>query len=152
MEYTIKKCAFTGHREVGTELDEKLLKRVVERLVKRGTQTFYCGMARGFDLIAADCVLSLKRKYDVKLVACVPYEGQGDSFYGKEKERYARVLSACDEVNVLSPRYYNGCMQARDRYMVDHCDGVVCFLRENRGGTYYTVNYAKKKNLPVIEV
>lgn len=147
-----KSCAFTGHRIVGTDLDKNLLKRVIENLIKRGTETFYCGMAKGFDLIAAECVLGFKKNCDVKLIACVPYEGQSDSFTEKDKKTYEYILRNCDCVKVFSSYYYNGCMQQRDRYMVDNSDVVVCFLRENRGGTFYTVKYAKKKDIPLIEL
>ena len=59
----VKSCAFTGHREVENDLDVKRLNQEIEALIKRGVDTFYNGMARGFDLIAAKEVLKLKKKY-----------------------------------------------------------------------------------------
>ena len=43
-------------------------------------------------------------------------------------------------------------MFERDRYLVDNSDLLVCFLRKNRGGTFYTVNYARKKGKKIIEL
>ena len=82
----------------------------------------------------------------------MPYIGQLNAFSATDKKKYERVLKKCDEVIVLSENYYNGCLHYRDRYMVDKSDVLICFLREDKGGTYYTVNYAKKNNVPVIEV
>jgi uncharacterized phage-like protein YoqJ len=108
-------------------------------------------MAKGFDLIAADAVLSLKRDFShLKLIACVPCPGQERYFSDEDKETYARILQSADEVKVLSPNYYNGCMYARDRYMVDNSSYVIAFLREKLGGTFYTVNYARSQSKEII--
>ena len=53
---------------------------------------------------------------------------------------------------VLEPCYVAGCMYKRDRYLVENSDVLVCFLRRNSGGTYYTVNYARKMNKKIIEL
>lgn len=147
-----KSCAFSGHRYELEEFDAALLERVVKNLISGGVETFYCGMAAGFDLAAAECVLALKKNYCVRLVACIPCEGQSDAFSERDKDRYNRILEGCDEQIMLAHRYFNGCMQARDRFMVDNSGVLVCFLRKSDGGTFYTVNYAKKKGIKIIEL
>ena len=145
-------CAFTGHRQLGTDFDLALLHRVVEGLMKRGIDTFYCGMAKGFDLTAGEAVLKFKGKYKVKLIACSPYEGQAEYFSFSDKERYKNILNYCDEKVIFSKEYSRWCMHARDRYMADNSGVIVCYLRKNSGGTFYTVNYAKSIGLKIIEV
>lgn len=149
----MKICAFTGHRNLyGYSFDRCLLDRVNEHLIKNGVDTFLCGMAVGFDTECAQSVLTLKEKYDVKLVACLPCANQSDTFSQKNKLIYNTILEKCDEVITLAPVYRSGCMHARDRYMVDNSDVLVCFLRKNFGGTFYTVNYAKKLGKKIIEL
>ncbi len=145
-------CAFSGHRELGDDFDRQLLERVVEGLARRGIKTFYCGMARGFDLAAAETVLKFKARYGLRLVACVPYDGQAEYFPFSDRERYADILSFCDEKRVFSEGYNRYCMFARDRYMADNSSVLVCYLRKKSGGTYYTLNYAKKLGLKIIEI
>lgn len=146
-------CAFSGHRNLKEwDFDQALLDRVVLNLIKNGTENFLCGMALGFDMTAAESVIRLKDKYRVKLTAVLPCRNQSDVYSEAGKSRYKRILGCCDEVIVLSEEYYSGCMHARDRYMVENCDAVVCFLRKKGGGTYYTVNYTKKLNIPLIEL
>ena len=148
-----KFCAFTGHREISEDFDEELLDRVVTDLIKCGTEVFYTGMAMGFDLIAAECVLRLKKKFKkLKLVACIPYKGQAVGYTSSEKVRYQRILDCCDESICLSEEYHDGCFFERNRYMVDSCDVVIAYLRKKRGGTYYTVNYADATNKKVIKL
>jgi uncharacterized phage-like protein YoqJ len=143
-------CAFTGHRDV-VDVDTTLLKKCIVNLIGRGVDTFYCGMARGFDLIAAETVVELKRDYpNIKLIGCVPCPGQDRYFSNELKEKYSDLLLACDEVKMLSQHYYNGCMYLRDRFMVDNSYYLVAFLREKSGGTYYTVTYAKSSAREII--
>ena len=149
----MKVCAFTGHRSLsGTDFDEHLLERVILNLVKNGYTRFLCGMAVGFDMKAAQAVLALKERYDIELVACLPCTNQSERFSARSKAIYDEILGQCDERIVLGEEYERGCMQRRDRYLVDNCDVLVSFLRKNSGGTYYTVNYARKSNKKVIEL
>lgn len=146
-------CAFTGHRQLSGDFDLCVLERVAEKLVKLGTRRFLFGAAAGFDLISAECILRLKKTYkDITLCACIPFTGQDNYYSCKEKLRYENILKACDEKIVLSDGYYNGCMHMRNRYLVDNSDVLVSYLRQNRGGTYYTVNYARKNNKKIIEI
>lgn len=145
-------CSFSGHRVLDSSFDEGLLDRVILNLIKSGTRNFYCGMAMGFDLIAAEIVLRYKESYDIRLCACVPCEEQSKFYSIKDKGRYEKILCACDEKIVFSQEYVEGCMQERDRFMVDNSDVLVCYLRKNRGGTFYTVNYARKHDKKIIEL
>lgn len=65
-----------------------------------------------------------------------------------DRETYARILERADKVTYVSDKYTNFCMQKRNQYMVDHSDIVFAFWNENKtsGGTYNTIQYAKKKN------
>ena len=99
------KCALTGHRELPENFDVNRLYDLLEAAVRDGYDTFYCGMARGFDLIALDCLVALGRKYPLRLIACIPYEGQENSFSFETKKKYRDLLEWCDEKIVLYPAY-----------------------------------------------
>lgn len=58
-----KSLAFTGHRTIPVERQDEIRARLVEAVsvaCKSGITCFYSGMAMGFDLMAAETVLSLK--------------------------------------------------------------------------------------------
>lgn len=151
MNECLKKCALSGHRDLNSyKLDYALLDRVIADLVKCGIKEFYCGMAVGFDLAAAESILALKEK--VRLVACIPCRNQEARFSKADRKRYDRILKNCSEVRILSEEYSNGCMLSRDRYMIDNSDMLLCFLRKDSGGTYYTYNYAKSKGIKIISL
>lgn len=147
-----KSCAFTGHRILSGGFDVNLLDRVVLNLIKSGVNKFYSGMAKGFDLIAAESVINFKKEFKVSLCACIPYKNQPENFSESDAERYKKILENCDDAVIFSDEYFSGCMQTRDRFLVDNSDVLVCYLRKKYGGTFYTVNYARKKNKKIIEL
>lgn len=146
LQNQIKTCAFTGHRKLDEAFSVKALDKRIKEVIKAGVEVFYNGMAIGFDLLAAERVLALKRKApQIKLVACVPFYGQEKGFSETDKKRYAKILKKADEVVTLSESYYRGCLHARNRYMAERGDILIAYCREETGGAAYTVNYFKKK-------
>lgn len=144
-------CAFTGHRELLEDFSKKKLLQLIESLLQKGVKTFYCGMAKGFDLFAGETALKLKKKYpDLKLVACVPYYGQEKGFTEKDKKRYVNLLKKADEKILLSDVYYKGCLLARNRYIVDRSKYLIAYCKKDTGGTAYTARYAMKKDLEIL--
>lgn len=143
-------CALTGHRELPPDFNANALYDMLEELIKSGCDTFYCGMAEGFDLLALECLLSLKKRYSFVVEACVPFPGQERRMSEYEKSRYRSFLPQCDRKTVLYERYVNGCYLARDRYMVDRADVVLAYCKKDKGGTAYTVRYAEEKGVRII--
>lgn len=145
VEKEFSTCAFSGHRELGSDFNENKLTEKIEFLIKKGVKTFYNGGAVGFDLISAEIVLKLKEKYDIKLVICVPFYGQEKWYLEKDKERYNRVLNMADEVVRLSDNYYKGCLLRRNDYMIERADCMLVYLKKDVGGTAYTVRKFRAK-------
>lgn len=149
----ITSCAFTGHRRLGVDFDPERLKKEIESCVSRGVELFYCGMAAGFDLYAAECVLELKRKFPfLRLAACIPCDGQEKYFSCEDKKRYVTILAACDEKILLADKYFKGCMQRRNAYMAERADALIAYCRKEKGGAAYTLKCFLKKGKPVFNV
>ncbi len=93
-------CCFTGHRKIPPEQYAALARRLEQEitcLIGQGIVYFGAGGALGFDTLAAQTVLRLKKKYpQIKL--------------------------------------------------------ILCYLTKPGGGTAYTVAYAKKQGLTVINL
>lgn len=141
----VSACVFTGHRLLGAEFSEKALQEETEKLILRGVTDFYNGMAMGFDLIAAETVLKLKKKYPkIRLIACIPCYNQDRSFTDKDKKRYVKILKKADEKVQLAEEYYNGCMLVRDKYMAECADVMIAYCKKETGGAAYTVRYFKR--------
>ncbi len=145
-EKQIKSCAFTGHRKIDKDFSPKRLWDSIEMLVKSGVTDFYNGMAQGFDLLAAEATLMLKKQYpQIRLIACIPCYHQEKSYIDTDKARYAAILQKADENILLSENYFRGCMLVRNQYMVDHADVLIAYHNQEKGGAAYTVKYCQKK-------
>lgn len=142
-------CAVTGHRVLDADFSRDRLRGALCSLAEAGVCTFFCGMAQGFDLACADEILSLRSERPLRLIACVPCGDQAERYPRRARERYDRILAACDERILLHERYCPGCMFERNRYMVDRAVVVLAYFRGRKGGTGYTVSYAKKQGVPV---
>lgn len=148
-----KVCAFTGHRDMEEIPDAQLFESLLLEIIGSGVDVFLCGMARGFDLYAANAVLKIKNGgTDIKLIACVPCPEQEKYFSEEDKESYFAVLSRCDEVRIISDKYFKGCMQMRDRYMVDNSSSLIAYCRKDKGGTAYTLQYAERRNKKIFRI
>ena len=139
-------ACFTGHRIIPDRDIGALRRRIYSALLQaygNGYRVFFCGGARGFDTIAAQEVIRFRIKYpDVRLVIAVPCASQAKRWPDGDRETYRSILDASDETVILSDTYYSGCMQNRNRYMVDHSSLCLCYMTRFEGGTWNTVRYA----------
>ena len=143
-------CALTGHRELPREFDKNALYDRLELLIEGGCETFFCGMAEGFDLAAMSCLAALKKKRKLFVEACIPFTGFENRFTARDRRVYDELITWCDRTTVIFPEYRAGCFLARNRYMVDCADVLLAYCTKERGGTAYTVNYARRKEVPVL--
>ena len=152
-----KSLAFTGHRTVPVERQNEIRARLVEAVslaCRSGITCFYSGMAMGFDMMAAETVLSLKGRYpDIRLIAVVPFRRQSYRWPSIEKERHQRIISQADQVIILSEHYFHGCLLRRNDFMLEHSCGVIAFYDgKPYGGTFYTYREARKRCIDIINL
>ena len=132
---------------------KKRLKQVLIEAIEQGYRYFGAGGALGFDTLAAQTVLALKRKYpEIKLILVLPCQDQTRGWAQADIEEYERIMAAADKVVFTSKEYYSGCMQKRNRHLVDNSSLCICYLTEQSGGTAYTVEYAQSHGLKIINV
>ncbi len=144
-------CAFSGHRILKKDFNEQKLISVIEKVIESGYKTFLVGMAWGFDLKVFEILLNKKNK-NIDIIACVPCEKQEYYFKKEEKEKYLEYIKKADKIVYVSKEYFDGCMQKRNRYMVDNSSLIIAYKYSNIGGTKYTISYAEKKEKNIIYI
>ncbi len=159
----MRAACFSGHRPdklpflLSVDHPQRTqLARGVERAVAdacaEGIGEFICGMAHGFDLFCAGLVLDMRRDgripAGVRLVCALPFRGH--AYAGEWGKLHTRSLAVCDESFAVSDGYVPGCYHARNRAMVDRSEALICCHDGSEGGTSYTVEYARKKGLRVV--
>jgi len=151
-----KTCCFTGHRYLPenqrTEIAEKLEKAIVT-LIHAGYRYFGAGGALGFDTLCAKTVLRLQQSYpEVKLILVLPCVSQADRWPVADKAIYQEIKNQANKVVYTSQEYTRDCMFKRNRHLVDYSSMCICYQTKDTGGTAYTVNYARKCGLRIINL
>ena len=150
----IKTVCFTGHRELpADDLPEisKHLEDTLVKLIEQGYRYFGAGGALGFDTLAAQAVLRLRERYpQIRLILVLPCLNQTRGWPQADIATYEEIKRCADKVTYTSEHYFRGCMQKRNRHLVDNSSRCICFLTEKIGGTFYTVNYASEHGLMII--
>lgn len=159
----MKACAFTGYRPEklpfgSDETDprcEQLKQRLfceILKMTREDVHVFLCGMARGVDMWAAETVLQIQAAAPlrrIQLWAIVPYDRQALAWSAQEQTRYQRILKRASRIEYVSHEYYEGCLQKRNRYMVDHASRLLAVYDGKSGGTASTIRYAQQKGLDI---
>ena len=117
-----------------------------------GYRHFLCGMALGCDLYFCEAALDLRDRYeDVTVEAAVPCEEQCARWRERDQNRYFALLERCDYEARVQHHYTPGCMQRRDRYMVDRSQRIIAaYDGRSMGGTLYTLTYALRQGLETV--
>ena len=160
-------CAITGHRPTRFKFGYKenmsgckrLKKRLHDQFIllyEQGVRKFYVGGALGVDQWAGEILLRLKEQpaySNIELVVAIPFAGHDATWDERSKTRLVFLLRHCTESVTVSITNGPEAYKARNYYMVEHADILVAVYdndRSIRSGTGQTVNYARKKELPLI--
>lgn len=149
---TSNTCFFTGHRFIAYDTKSvlrcKIKQLCTDLILYCGVTDFISGGALGFDTLAALTVLELKKEYPmIRLHLFLPCTDQADKWRAYDKEVWQRIKSLADDcVYITKSTYISGCMQLRNKAMVDNSLYGIAYCTRNFGGTFSTLNYAKSKN------
>ncbi len=157
-------CSFTGHRPSklpwGEDEGDARCVALKERLTgailsayESGFTHYICGMAQGCDIYFAEAVLALRRQgLPLTLEAAIPYGQQAEGWSQEQQARYQAVLGQCDYETLIQDSYQPGCIQRRNRYLVDHCSLLIAAYSGVPGGTRQTLEYAMRRQVPYIDI
>ena len=163
-----KICAITGHRpnrfkwkynenNNGCKRLKRRLKEQFALLYDQGVRRFYIGGALGVDLWSGELLLELKEQpeySDIELALALPFAKHDADWDNRSRHRLSVLRQRSTEVvivgNTENPSAVN--YKLRNQYMVDRADCLLAVYdndRSLRSGTMQTVNYARKKGLPI---
>ena len=110
-------------------------------------------MAQGCDFYFCESILRLRAaRPEITLEAAIPCPTQAAAWPLVQRQRYARLVAACDFETMVSTQYSPSCMHRRDRYMVDHASLLIAAFDGTPGGTRYTVEYAMRRGVSVVDL
>ncbi len=116
----------------------------------------YVGGVLGVDMWAGEIALRLKETPgygDLQLHTILPFTGHDARWDARSRERLAFLIRHSAECVTVGEGDSRESYLARNRYMVDRADVLLAVYdneRNLRSGTMYTVNYARKKSIPIV--
>ena len=149
-----------GHGDPDTQDAQNLITALREQIVGavgRGKYIFLHGAMAGFDIFAAEQVIEMKKQHpQIQLVTVAPYRAQffttEDCWTREWIERAKKVFALHDIGVVVEHENRKGLYYKRNRVLVDHSSGLICYWDGKGGGTKYTVGYAFENKKPVINL
>ena len=150
-------ACFTGHRRIPkAEYDQikHKLEKTISQLTTQGILRYLNGAARGFDTLAAHIVLTARENNPaIELVMALPCINQDERWDEIDKETYRVLLGQADEIIYVSEQpYFDGCMKARNQYLIENSGTCVAYMKRGRSGTSQTVRLAREHGLDVINL
>lgn len=156
-----KSCALIGdthfllpfqpdHRDPGSALHTIALQEI-EKVVLTGHHRFLCGFTAGVDLLLAEAVLELRRKYPyIVLESVMAYENEAAKWPEHIREQYYELLKYCDAERLLQTQFSMDCLVRRNRYLVDHADILLTVTEGLLSNPLQAIHYAALQGKSVL--
>lgn len=132
----------------------ELVRQSIINSIDDGYEYFLVGMAAGFDLIAASVFFELKDAAlipeNICLTAVLPFAGHRPT--QGWLEIHQAVLEEADAIITVTEQYSARAFLERNKFMVDRSSRLICYYTGLSGGTAYTVRYARKSLLEIVNV
>lgn len=154
----LRTCFFTGHRRLANDKIDIIKKKIAENIenliVKYDVKNFIAGGALGFDTVAAETVIEVRKKYPhIKLFLYLPCYGQSRKWTDEQKYRYRIVLAHADEILYITKKEYTeDCMRLRNLRMIKDSFFCIAFCIMSGSGTGLTLRNAEAVNLNIINI
>lgn len=145
----MKACCGFGHRTVLANIDDRLYAAVINA-VDAGYDVFYTGAIGEFDTRFSSAVRKAKVRYpQIKLICVKPYF---TSDLNTNKEYYCSLY---DDI-IIPPEiigiHYKAAIKARNQWMVNHCDLIICYVIRSYSGATQAVRYACNQGKHIINL
>ena len=141
---------FCGHSNClfSDEEKEKLKQLLIKEIRKNPTCKFYLGGYGDFDSLCLRTLRELKNDFpDIELLFITPYLDSNYSKLQLAKYYYDDIIFPPIE-NV--PRKF--AILKRNEWMVDSANLVIAYVKYSWGGAAKTLEYAKRKKVPIINI
>lgn len=157
-------CCFTGPRpprlpaggnEASPEiaaLKEQLF-AAVNAAYEDGYRCFFSGMAEGFDLLAAEAVIRLRRIHpDAELFAAFPCEASPKGHSPAVCRRIERIMEEVSFTYFVSKEHVYGCELSRNVYMVENSSMLIAYYNGLSRGTGHCFHCAERHGLRIVNL
>ena len=145
-------CCFAGHSEIyDSDIIYRQLISVLNELIeKEHINEFLVGNYGSFDKLSAKAVREIKSKYPkIKLNLIIPYlTSEINEFKESYYKNYDNILVADIPSEIPKKLHIIKCNQ----YMIEKSQFLICYVNHSWGGASKTLEFAKRKNIKIINL
>ena len=137
-------CTFFGHRDTPPEI-KTLLRQILSDLIEQqGVKRFFVGNQGNFDAMARSLLAEFEQTHGISYEIVLAYlPRQEDPLCDTDHT----VLP--EGIESVPPRFS---IEYRNKWMIDHSDIVVTYVRHSFGGATKFKKLAQKKKKTIIEL
>lgn len=137
-------ATFIGHSNcIG--IDKEQLEKEIHALIQNGVTVFISGGMGSFDLMCARMVMEMKKEFPhIGNFLVIPYL----NFKIARPEYYDKSIFPEE----LDPAPYRVAIPRRNKYLVGNSAYAICFVHRISGGSYKTFEYAKTRDISIINI
>ena len=129
-------CTFFGHRDCPSSVKANIYEAIERLICNQQVDTFYVGTQGNFDRMAYAALVDLRLRYrHIKIYRVLAYMPKTD-----DADTADTIVP--EGIENAHPRY---AIVYRNKWMIDRCDYVICYVTHPFGGAYQSVERAKKK-------
>ncbi len=139
-------CTFFGHKDTPKEIEPILRSTLVYLIENKNVLKFYVGNHGNFDYMVKNCLIELKQFYSIDYAVVLAY--LPGSKYATEEKRLADTILPNGIETV--PRKF--AINYRNKWMIEHADYVVTYVKYTIGGAAQFKEIAERKNKIVINI
>lgn len=140
----INSCTFIGHKDCPISIYNNLYETIKHLIVKKNVQTFYVGCNGAFDYLVITALKSLSDEFDhIKYYIVLSYFHEADKFPNQNNTIYPEGIEYIP---------YRFAIVWRNKWMINKCDYVLCYVKHTMGSSVKFYEYAKSKNKKVINL
>ena len=137
------RICFFGHADfTGSEELEYRLISIIHKYTDTEDCEFLFGGYGRFDDFAFYCVSKLVSPFAIRKTFVTPYITESYQKNQLEYRKYKYDLVIYPEIENVP---YKFAISARNKWIVEHSDIVICYVNHRYGGAYSIYSYAKKK-------
>ena len=138
-------CSFLGHGDSPESIYLKLYSEIENLIISRSVTGFLVGNHGSFDRMVLKALRELKERYPQ-----ISYHVVLAYMPGTENSLYHYTETILPEGIETVPKRF--AISRRNRWMVQQCQIVICYITHQWGGAAQFVNYAKKQLKEIINL
>ena len=144
------KVTLFGHRDLYryNRIEEKLYLLLRDLICEKAYLEIYIGRNGDFDLLVRSVVKRLQDNLGnerSEMILVLPYREKNMEFY--ETHYDSVIIPSC-----LCNVHPKGAIVKRNRWMVEQCDLLICYVECENGGAFSAMKYAKKLQKKIINL